>query len=114
MQRHQRLRHRRDFAAVYGSGRSYARGPLALRIRSNPETNTPRYGFAVGKRLGGAVVRNRIKRRLRESARASGADGRVDIVVIARNGSQIASFIELRDGLLTLLARAGLLAGENE
>ena len=108
MQRHQRLRRRRDFAAVYRSGRSYARGPLALRIRANPETDVPRYGFAVGKRLGGAVTRNRIKRRLREAARRYAAAGQVDIVVIARNGAQRASYQELQATLSGLLGRAGL------
>lgn len=108
MQRHQRLRRRRDFAAVYRSGRAYARGPLALRIRPNPETDGPRYGFAVSKRLGGAVTRNRIKRRLREAARHSGAAGQVDIVVIARQGAQHASYGELHAVLSQLLRRAGL------
>jgi ribonuclease P protein component len=108
MQRHQRLRRRRDFAAVYRSGRAYARGPLALRIRPNPETDCPRYGFAVSKRLGGAVTRNRIKRRLREAARHSGADGPVDIVVIARQGAQRASYGELTTVLSQLLRRAGV------
>ena len=108
MQRHQRLRRRRDFAAVYRSGRAYARGPLALRIRPNPETDCPRYGFAVSKRLGGAVTRNRIKRRLREAARRSGAAGQVDIVVIARQGAQHASYRELDAVLSQLLRRAGL------
>lgn len=114
MQRQQRLRHRRDFAAVYRSGRSYAQGPLALRTRANPETETPRFGFAVGKRLGGAVVRNRIKRRLRAAARLSGAEGRTDVVVIARNGSQRASYQELDGALRVLLTRAGLLVGTDE
>lgn len=113
MRRQQRLRHRRDFAAVYRSGRSYAQGPLALRTRANPKTDAPRFGFAVGKRLGGAVVRNRIKRRLREAARASGAEGSVDVVVIARNGAQKASYQDMNGTLLALLVRAGLLSGGN-
>ncbi len=114
MQRQQRLRHRRDFAAVYRSGRSYAHGPLALRIRPNPETERPRFGFAVGKRLGGAVARNRIKRRLREAIRLSGARGGVDVVVIARNSAGNASYQELHRSIMVLLVRAGLLNGSYE
>ena len=114
MQRQQRLRHRRDFAAVYQSGRSYAHGPLVLRIRSNPDASRPRFGFAVGKRLGGAVVRNRIKRRLKEAARLSGACGGEDVVVIARNSAVRASYQELEMCLTSLLGRAGLLNGHNE
>lgn len=111
MQRQQRLRHRRDFAVVYRSGQSYARGPLAIRVRSNSEIERPRFGFAVGKRFGGVVVGNRIKRRLRESARLSGASGGADIVVIARKGAERASYQELNRVLLSLLARSSLLDG---
>ena len=113
MRRQQRLRHRRDFAAVYRSGRSYAQGPLALRTRANPATAAPRFGFAVGKRLGGAVVRNRIKRRLREAARASGAEGSTDVIVIARYGAEQASSREIKETLHALLERSGLLSVES-
>ncbi len=109
MQRHQRLRRRRDFAAVYRSGKAYTQGPLALRTRRNPDTAVPRFGFAVGKRLGGAVARNRIKRRLREAARRSGARGQADVVVIARGASRDASYHDLESALHSLLQRAGLL-----
>lgn len=114
MQRQQRLRHRRDFAAVYRSGRSYAHGPLALRIRPNPDTERPRFGFAVGKRLCGAVARNRIKRRLREAVRLSGARGGADVVVIARNSAENASSHELSRSLMVLLSRADLVHGACE
>ena len=113
MRRQQHLRHRRDFDAVYRSGRSYAQGPLVLRTRANPDVAAPRFGFAVGKRLGGAVVRNRIKRRLREAVKASGARGSVDVVVIARNGADDESFQDLRTVLDSLLRRADLLNGDN-
>jgi ribonuclease P protein component len=114
MQRRQRLRQRGDFAAVYRTGRSYAQGPLVLRTRSNPEVPAPRFGFAVGKRLGNAVTRNRIKRRLREAVRASGAAGRADVVVIARPGAQTTSFEQLQSMLVVLLSKAGLQGREAE
>ena len=109
MQRHQRLRRRRDFAAVYRLGKAYTQGPLVLRTRCNPDTPVPRFGFSVGKRLGGAVVRNRIKRRLREAARRSGAQGQADVVIIARGGAPKASYHDLESVLQSLLKRAGLL-----
>ncbi len=111
MRRQQRLKRRQDFATVYRSGKTYAGGPLVLRVRANPEIAVPRFGFAVGKRLGGAVVRNKIKRRLREAARISGAEGGADVVVIATGAAREASYHELEGTLQELLRRAGLVQG---
>ena len=44
-----------------------------MSVRANGEVAQPRFGFAVGKRVGNAVVRNRVKRRLRDVVRRSGA-----------------------------------------
>ena len=107
MHRQQRLRRRQDFAGVYRDGTPFASGPLVLRVRPNPETATPRFGFAVGKRLGGAVARNRIKRQLRDLVQRSGAQGGVDVVVIARASAVRASYREFEAALTKLLARAG-------
>ncbi|MEE9278297.1 MAG: ribonuclease P protein component [Dehalococcoidia bacterium] len=114
MRRQQRLRRRQDFAAVYRTGKVYAAGPLVLRVQQNPDTPVPRFGFAVGKRLGGAVVRNRLKRRLREAARLSGARGTADVVVIARAPARHASYQELERTLRSLLRRAGMVLEEEE
>jgi len=67
-----------------------------------------RFGFAIGKKLGGAVQRNKAKRRLREILRASPAGPGWDVVVIARAGAMTASFDELRVATLELLQRAKL------
>ncbi len=83
-----------------------------LRVRANPTTPVPRFGFAVGRRLGHAPARNRLKRRLRESARLSGAEGKADVVVIARRQAMEAPFPALDQSLRGLLARAGLLSRE--
>ena len=112
MRRQQRLRHRRDFDAVYRSGRSYAQGPLVLRTRANPDVAAPRFGFAVGKRLGVAVVRNRIKRRLREAVKASGARGSVDVVVIARKEANKTGRLQVAQSLLSHWIRIGEKCGK--
>ena len=108
MRRQQRLRRRQDFAAVYRGGQVYTRGPLVLRVRPHAAGEETRFGFAVGKRLGGAAQRNRIKRRLREAARRSGIKEGVDIVVIARASAGAASAQELEETLRSLLRKAGL------
>jgi len=108
MRRAQRLRHRREFAAVYRRGRPYRSELLALRVL---RTGGPfsRFGFTVGRALGKAVTRNRIKRRLREAARSLPVLPGWDLVVNARQGAAEADYWSLRETLSGLMARAGLL-----
>lgn len=67
-----RLRRRQDFAEVVRRGRRTARGPLVLHFAPPaPGASGPACaGFVVGKIVGPAVVRNRVRRRLREVVRA--------------------------------------------
>ncbi len=74
----------------------------------------PRIGFSVSTKVGGAVVRNTVKRRLREACGEwlySCPGEPVDIVVVARPEAASAVFADLRDDLVALLAtvRAPLL-----
>ncbi len=76
MQRRNRLSRSRDFDAVYRQGRSVSTRFLTLYWFERDEpVGAPRLGFAVPKAVGNAVVRNRIKRQLREIVR-----GRLDQV----------------------------------
>jgi ribonuclease P protein component len=89
MERRHRLSRSRDFDAVYRSGRSVSTRYLVLYWfpREDDEAD-PRLGLAVPRAAGGAVARNRIKRRLREAWRAQIERiprGR-DYVLIARPG----------------------------
>ena len=89
MQRRHRLSRSRDFDAVYRHGRSVSTRFLVLywfaRVDDGEES---RLGIAVPKQLGGSVVRNRIKRQLRESWRAllDPGPGGNHYVLIARPG----------------------------
>jgi ribonuclease P protein component len=69
-----------------------------------------RWGFSISKRVGNAVVRNRVKRRLREVARLVTTRRGVDIVVIARSPAAEATYGELRECLEGLMAKARLLS----
>lgn len=84
---------------------------LAIRTMPNACPHS-RFGFAVGKRIGTAVVRNRVKRRLREAVRALQPAGGWDVVVIARPAAAEADFAGLRGALAALFRRAGLVAAD--
>ena len=111
MERAQRLRKGEEFDRVYREG-AVTTGPFfVLRVLPNALGHA-RWGFAVGKGLSKrAVVRNRIKRRLREAVRTAlpGAVGSYDIVVTARGRSVEASFSTLSGALGKQLSRANVL-----
>jgi ribonuclease P protein component len=106
MQRERRLRRRKDFAAAYRKGRVYGNHLLVLRVVDGGG-DVARFGFVTGKAVGGAVVRNRVKRRLRAAADGLDAVPGVDIVVGARKTAASATYHALQRSLSTLMERAG-------
>jgi ribonuclease P protein component len=104
MRRDLRLRKNRDFQRVYSIGRSWSLPTLVLRAAPN-ELDVSRFGFVVSKRLGGAVIRNRLKRQLREIARQQAFAPGFDLVFIARKPLLDASFGEMADAVSRLRAR---------
>jgi ribonuclease P protein component len=90
VQRRNRLSRSRDFDAVYRSGRSASTRFLVLYWfpREEGDADEPRLGLAVPKSVGNAVVRNRVKRQLRETWREVGDRARPghDYVLVARPG----------------------------
>jgi len=102
-----------QYAEVYQKGGSWADGLVVMRALPNG-LGFSRYGFSVGKRLGGAVVRNRVKRRLREIMRSTQLKPGWDIIFIARPPAAAAGFAGLGKSVRSLLSRAGLLKREYE
>ena len=101
----------RRLYATSGHANSY----LVLYARRN-RTNTNRVGVTVGKKLGHAVVRNRVRRRLREVYRLNEeqfAPG-WDIVVVARSRCIKADFGKLTQAYLSLAEKAGILRKDSE
>lgn len=117
MRRSLRLRANADFQRVRQDGRSVANPFLVLLQRRNPDGKS-RFGFAVGKKIGGAVVRNKVKRRLREHMRLMWQEGQIrpggDVVVIARDKASGASYATLSRALDDVLKRSGLLIRRKE
>ena len=106
--RDRRLRKASDFQAIRTSGKSWANPLLVLRYRPNGLDIT-RLGFSVGKRVGNAVVRNKVKRRLREFTRQSPLASGRDILFIARPPVAQASYQQLTQAARDLMSRAGLM-----
>jgi len=102
-----------QYALVYNKGSSWANDLVVMKALSN-ELTFSRYGFSVGRRVGGAVVRNRVKRRLREILRVLPLEPGWDIIFIARSNAASADFAGLKKSVHGLLSRAGLLTREYE
>lgn len=88
-----------------------ANGYLVLYARRN-RTETNRVGITVGKKLGKAHIRNRVRRRLREVYRLNEEQFQPgwDIVVVARTRAIDAPFDQLTKAYLSLAKKAGILA----
>jgi ribonuclease P protein component len=85
----ERLRRRADFLAAAG-GAKVATAAFVLQARGRSDGGPPRVGFTVSKKVGNAVERNRVRRRLREVVRRSAADGlraEHDYVLIGRRAA---------------------------
>ena len=97
------------FRRLYSTA-GQANGYLVLYARPN-RTGMNRVGITAGKKLGKAVVRNRVRRRLREAYRLN--EERFlpgwDIVVVARSRCITASFDKLTQSYLQLAEKAGIL-----
>ncbi len=102
------LRGRRAFDAVFQRGRVYSDQLLSMRVLPNGLPYV-RCGLVVGRKVGKATVRNKVKRRLREGMRRLGLRSGWDVVVVARPPAAQATYSGLMASVASLLRRAGLL-----
>lgn len=106
----QRVRRSADFAATIRGGRRAGRGTVVvhLLIEEPAQATTARAGFVVSKAVGNAVVRNKVRRRLRHLVRPLLADlpPGTSLVVRALPGAARASFATLGDDLGAALVAA--------
>jgi len=110
MERRHRLTNSGDFQRVRRAGRSWAESLLILLALGN-DLPYSRFGFLVSKRVGKAVVRNRVKRLLSEAARARLAvvSPGWDVVLIARVAIVDVDLRRIEQAMDGLLRRAGLI-----
>ena len=109
-----RLTRPADWHSARSHGRSWTNALLVLSKAGNDLERT-RFGFSVSRRLGGAVVRNRVKRRISEAVRLQ--YGRLhpgwDVVIIARQPVVGANYAEVERAMSDLLERSGLYAPQS-
>ena len=104
------LKKNQDFGNVYRSGKSYANKYLVIyTLKNNSDRN--RLGIEESKKVGNSVVRHRIKRLVKESYRLHEKmfNSGLDIVVIARKGSDACDYAGIESALLHLFKLNGTL-----
>lgn len=112
-----RLKKRAEFLAVARGARSARRGFVLQTSRRDDEEAEPRCGFTVTKKVGNAVVRNRVRRRLKEALRLEAervARPGHDHVVIGRRESLELSFATLRADLRGAFAQGRKILAKTE
>lgn len=102
----ERLHTRKEYLAVYREGFKVFTPYFVLYLRENGR-QCSRLGIAASRKVGRPVVRNRIRRRLRESFRANkqGIHPRSDVVVNVRRCAAQATFRELQGEFLRVISR---------
>ena len=105
------LRKSHEFTEVRNHGRRVNDSLLSLGVVESGEV-TSRFGLVVSKRVGGAVTRNAVKRRLRECISSLEVAPGYNIVVSARPATAGASYYMLRSSLKRLALQTGLLEPE--
>ena len=104
-----RLKKNAEFRAVYRRGKSFSNNLLVLYVYRNKKSIN-RLGISVSKKVGKSVIRNRIKRLIKENFRLNIEDIKVgyDLVFIARNLSKGKNYVEIENSMKNLIKKAGL------
>jgi len=113
MRKRNSLRANADVERVRSEGSARVHPLLVISFLPNGLEHS-RFGFAVGRRMGNAVQRNRTKRRLREAVRLRLQGGEIvpgwDVVLIARHPVRAAPFHQIDGAIDLLLRQAGLVS----
>lgn len=104
-----KIRKNSEFRVVYKKGKSIANRLLVLYIFRNIK-KLNRTGVSVSKKVGKSVIRNKVRRLIKESYRLNNTNLKqgYDLVFIARNSAKNRSFLEIQKAMLELFKKAGL------
>ncbi|MFD0590205.1 ribonuclease P protein component [Paenibacillus sp. GCM10027627] len=111
MRRALRLRNREDFGRIYRGGKSFANGQFVVYWSKQKVADPFRLGVSASKKIGNAVMRNRMRRMVKEIVR--GLEKRVlpntDFILIVRKPATTMSYKEMEKSVMHVLKKAGLL-----
>lgn len=110
MQRVFRLKRRNDFRKVFRAGRSVANRQFVLYTFKRTDGEVSRVGISISRKVGKAVVRNRVKRLVKEIVRKwmDQIEPNLDLVFIARNPVVGLSYEEMESSLRHVMKRANV------
>ena len=114
MKKSYRVKRRQDFQAIFGQGKSVANKRFVVYSLDEAQKHF-RVGLSVSKKLGNAVTRNRVKRKLRHVLMEFAPNlVNQDFVVIARKGVETLDYHEVKQNLEHVLTLAQLYQKGNE
>lgn len=109
MNKYESLKNNREFRKVYDNGKSLSNKFLVIFYIKNGRSFN-RVGFSTTKKLGNAIIRNRVKRLIKEAFRLNSKDMKdgYDIIFLARIHSTAANYSDIEKSVLNLLKRTKL------
>ncbi len=113
MGRHAMLKNNKDFTRVYKSGKSIGNKYLVLYYLLMDSGGPTQVGFSISKKVGNAVVRNKLKRRSKEiisGLRANIKEGYL-LVFIVRRGADRLEYKRLKELISDLLKKGAIIEG---
>ena len=114
MKKQYRVKKSKDIEIILKNHKFSSSPYFTLYIKENHETNHFRYAMSVGKKIGNAVVRNKIKRQIRAIVRTLLVLPNYDVFIVVREKSKLLDFQTMKKEIIALFKRQKLLMkGEN-